>query len=90
MLMLGENLKAATAAPPASSATPPVATAATLPRAPRVAAAIVPEPGNRTTVLAAASIPESDCLLDRVEGDRVEGVWVGEGEREEGERCGWV
>ena len=40
----GENLNAQTAAPAPSRATLPVATAATLPRAPRVAAAILPEP----------------------------------------------
>ena len=55
-------MKAQTAAPAPRSATPPVATAATLPRAPRVAAAMVPEPGNIAT-LAAVSIPESECRL---------------------------
>ena len=50
---------------------------------------MVPDPGKRTTVLAAVSIPESDCLRD-LGGERVEGVWAGEGEREEGERWGCV
>ena len=39
----GENLNAQTAAPAPRRATLPVATAATLPRAPRVAAAILPK-----------------------------------------------
>ena len=50
---------------------------------------MVPDPGKSTTVLAAVSIPESDCLLD-LDGERDNGVWAGEGEWEEGERCGWV
>ena len=69
-------MKAHTAAPAPKRATPPVAIAATLPKAPREAAAMVPEPGNSTTVLAAVSIPESEFRLDR------------EGEREVGERAG--
>ena len=84
LLRLGENLKAATAAPAPRRATPPVATAATLPSAPSVAAAMVPEPGKRTTVLAAVSIPESDCLLD-LGGEREVGVCTGEVEM-----CGCV
>ena len=42
MFRPGENLKAHTAAPAPRRAIPPVAIAATLPRAPTVAAAIVP------------------------------------------------
>ena len=43
LLSPGENLNAQTAAPAPRRATLPVATAATLPRAPRVAAAILPK-----------------------------------------------
>ena len=56
---LGENLKAAAATPPPNSATPPAATAATLPRAPTVAAARVPDPGNKATEAAAVSKPKT-------------------------------
>ena len=63
-LRLGENLKAAAAIPPPSMATPPAATAATEPRAPTVAAARVPDPGNKATEAAAVSRPESEDLRD--------------------------
>ena len=43
MFSPGENLKAQTAAPAPSKAIPPVAIAATLPKHPTVAAAIVPK-----------------------------------------------
>ena len=71
-------MKAQTAAPAPRRATPPVATAATLPRAPRVAAATVPDPGNNTTVLAAVSMPESECRLEGA-GDMELGVRTGVG-----------
>ena len=63
-LRLGENLKAAAATPPPSIATPPAAMAATLPRAPTVAAAMVPDPGNNATDAAAVSNPVSEDLRD--------------------------
>ena len=63
-LRLGENLKAAAATPPPRRATPPAAMAATEPRAPTVAAARVPDPGNRATDAAAVSSPESEFRRD--------------------------
>ena len=63
-LRLGENLKAAAAIPPPSMATPPAATAATDTRGPTVAAARVPDPGNKATEAAAVSRPESEDLRD--------------------------
>ena len=81
-LRLGENLKAAAATPPPSIATPPAAMAATLPRAPTVAAAIVPDPGNKATDAAAVSSPVSDDLLDLLgDDDELTDTWEIDGDR---------